>query len=315
MEVVVDLLNLRQVLVLHASASLALGAVLAGVREQDLVDDDVVDVDLLLGQLDGESLRLVHGEELGNAHGDEGGLFGILKLLVHLLDLCLHAVDAVEKALLDVVGLVALLVHHGLHLGKHAPEFVLELDELDKALLEDVGEVEQAQRMPSGRRVEDDQVEVVFVERLDHLAKGGRLVDAGHARHEVLHEAHGLLRGLLVLALRHARLSEQSLEEVAALAALVGRRVHLHGEEVLEVLDLRRLVGELLVEGVAQVVRRVRRDDEYLRGSSGQREGTSRSLTLSLCLLISTAIEDEVVVLPTPPLPLHIAIDVAIINS
>lgn len=59
-EVVVDLLNLCEVLVLHAATSLALGAVLRRVGEKDLVDYNVVDVDLLLGQLDGQSLGLVH---------------------------------------------------------------------------------------------------------------------------------------------------------------------------------------------------------------------------------------------------------------
>lgn len=46
-----------------------------GFREHQLVDDDVVRVDLALGQLLDEPLRLVQGEELGDAHADEGGLF------------------------------------------------------------------------------------------------------------------------------------------------------------------------------------------------------------------------------------------------
>ena len=58
-EVVVYLLDLREVLVLHLAAGLALRAVLSGVGEQGLVDDDVVDVDFLLGELDGEALGLV----------------------------------------------------------------------------------------------------------------------------------------------------------------------------------------------------------------------------------------------------------------
>jgi len=52
-EVVVNLLNLCEVFVLHAASGFAFRAVLAGVREEDLVNYDVVDVDVLLGQLDG----------------------------------------------------------------------------------------------------------------------------------------------------------------------------------------------------------------------------------------------------------------------
>ena len=52
MEIIVNLLNLCEVLVLHSAASLTLGAVLAGIWKQDLVDYNVVDVDILLGQLD-----------------------------------------------------------------------------------------------------------------------------------------------------------------------------------------------------------------------------------------------------------------------
>lgn len=40
-----------------------------------MVDDDVVCVDAALGQLLDQPLRLIEGEELGDAHADEGGLF------------------------------------------------------------------------------------------------------------------------------------------------------------------------------------------------------------------------------------------------
>lgn len=46
-----------------------------GVRENELVDNDVVCVNAALGQLLDQSLRLVQGEELGDANTDEGGLF------------------------------------------------------------------------------------------------------------------------------------------------------------------------------------------------------------------------------------------------
>lgn len=43
--------------------------------ENELVDDYVVCVDAALGQLLDQPLRLIEGEELGDAHADEGGLF------------------------------------------------------------------------------------------------------------------------------------------------------------------------------------------------------------------------------------------------
>lgn len=40
-----------------------------------MVDDDVVCVDAALGQLLDQPFRLIEGEELSDAHADEGGLF------------------------------------------------------------------------------------------------------------------------------------------------------------------------------------------------------------------------------------------------
>jgi len=144
MEVVINLLYLREVLVLHSATSPAFGAVLGGVREEHLVDYNVVDVDLLLGELDGQALSLVHGEELGDAHGYESRLTCILELLIHVLNLCLHVIDAIEHALLDVLRALSsiTLVHHLLHLAEHATKLILEFNELDEALLENVWEVE-----------------------------------------------------------------------------------------------------------------------------------------------------------------------------
>lgn len=49
MEVIVDLLKLSNVLVLHLPPRGALAAGVIGLREADLVDNDVVDVNLKLG--------------------------------------------------------------------------------------------------------------------------------------------------------------------------------------------------------------------------------------------------------------------------
>ena len=131
MEVVINLLYLSEVLVLHAASSLALGAVLGRIREQNLVDHDVVDVNLLLGKLNRQTLRLVHAEELWDADCHECSLAGILELLVHILNLCLHVIDTIEESLLDILSTLALLVHHSLHLSEHTSKLIFELDQLD----------------------------------------------------------------------------------------------------------------------------------------------------------------------------------------
>lgn len=44
------------------------------IRENQLVDDDVVCVNAALGQLLDQPLRLIEGQKLSDAHTDEGGL-------------------------------------------------------------------------------------------------------------------------------------------------------------------------------------------------------------------------------------------------
>ena len=166
MEIVVNLLNLCEVLVLHSATSFALGAVLGRIGEQNLVDYNVMDIDFLLGQLDSQSFSLVHGEELGDANGDKGCFGRVLELLVDILDLGLHGIDSIKHALLKLLLiylLTILLVHHVLHLTEHASELVLELNELNEALLQNVWEVEQAQCVTCRRRIENNQREVVLV--------------------------------------------------------------------------------------------------------------------------------------------------------
>jgi len=74
MEVIVNLLNLRQILVLHFASRHTLFATLIRIGEENLIYDDVVNVDFLFGQFNGKSFRLVHGEELGDANGHKSSL-------------------------------------------------------------------------------------------------------------------------------------------------------------------------------------------------------------------------------------------------
>lgn len=64
MEIVVEILDLAEILPLHFVARLTLEAV--GVWNHDLVDYDVPDVDVGLGQLLAESFSFVHRQVLGN---------------------------------------------------------------------------------------------------------------------------------------------------------------------------------------------------------------------------------------------------------
>ena len=140
-EIIINLSYLGEVLLLHFTPCLTLTAVLLRIWEQDLVDDNVVDIDLLLGELNCKSFRLVHTQELWNAHCNECCLVCILELLVNLLYLSLHAIYAIKQSLLHIFGVAALLLHHRLHLIHHATKLIFELYQLQKTLFEDIWEV------------------------------------------------------------------------------------------------------------------------------------------------------------------------------
>ena len=74
MEVIVNLLNLCQILVLHFASCHTLFAALVRIGEENLIYDYVVNVDFLFSQLYRKSLRLVHGEELGDTNGHKSSL-------------------------------------------------------------------------------------------------------------------------------------------------------------------------------------------------------------------------------------------------
>ena len=272
-EVIVNLLNLCEVLVLHLASGFALSAVLPRVREQNLVDYNVMDVDFLFGQLDRQPFRLVHREELGDAHGHEGRLAGVLELLIHVLYLGLHGINPIEHTLLDffrallLLTILRSLVHHGLNLVEHASKFIFKLDEFDQAFLENVGEIEQSQGMTGRRCVENDQREIILVERFHDFAETSSFIDTWHRCHQVFHEPHRLLSCLLVLSLGHTSLAKHSLEKTASGTTLIGGRVDFHGEKILEIFDCSRLVSELLIESIGQIVCGVRRNYQNLKNA------------------------------------------------
>ena len=110
MEVVVDLLDLSQIFVLHLTTRYALFTILSRIREQNLVNHDVVNVDLLLRKLDCESLSFVHRQKFRNTYGNESSLACIFELSVNFFDFRLHAIQSRKQLLLNV--LPATLAHH-----------------------------------------------------------------------------------------------------------------------------------------------------------------------------------------------------------
>ena len=93
MEIVVNFLDLCEVFVLHSATSLALSTVLIGVWEQDLIDYYVMNINFVLGELNGQSFCLVHREELWNTDCNKRRLISIFELLINILNLSLHGVD------------------------------------------------------------------------------------------------------------------------------------------------------------------------------------------------------------------------------
>lgn len=119
---------------MHLSSGAALLAVAGWVREQNLVNHDVVNVDLLFGEFDGQTLSLIHGEEFGNANCHECCLVSVLELLRDFLDAVLHLFHTFEKGLLHVLT-VAAATHHSAHRVKHASKFLIQFEELMETLV------------------------------------------------------------------------------------------------------------------------------------------------------------------------------------
>ena len=117
MEIIIDFSDLGEIFILHLSSSYALFARTILIREKNLVDDDVVDIYIEFGKLNGKSLRLVKGEELRDAHSNKGGLLRILELGVHIFDFLFEAIKSIKNLFLEIfrVCLLALSSHHSLH--------------------------------------------------------------------------------------------------------------------------------------------------------------------------------------------------------
>ena len=128
MEVVVDLLDLSQIFVLHLATCYAFFTILSRIREQNLVNHDVVNVNLLLRKLDCETLSFVHRQKFRNTDGNESSLACIFKLSVNFFDFRLHAIQSRKQLLLNV--LPATLAHHTRDRVQHSTKLVTQLHKL-----------------------------------------------------------------------------------------------------------------------------------------------------------------------------------------
>mmetsp|Transcript_41437 Transcript_41437/g.123802 ORF Transcript_41437/g.123802 Transcript_41437/m.123802 type:complete len:274 (+) Transcript_41437:108-929(+) len=168
-EVFVEVMELVQVLLLHAHARFQQPRPPIGVGKDDLVDDDVVRVDFIFCQLLHQALRFIQRQKLGDAHAHKRCQVRVLELFVDLLHNVQHALHFPEKLLRDVALCAA--AQHAADLAHHAAHRALQAYQFVQALLKDVGEVEQPQRMSGGSRVEDDRAVVQRLHLLHDLRK------------------------------------------------------------------------------------------------------------------------------------------------
>jgi len=166
-EILIQIIDLVQVLFLHLVTDLALLTVGVLLGEQELVDHNVVGVDVVGSQLLNHTLRLVQGQELGDAHTDERGLVGILELVVDFCNDLTHALQLAKH----ILG-VALHAHHSRHLLHHGSKTSAQLGHLGKSLLQDTGERQEAKRVSSRRSVKDND-RVLHGFDLPRIERGG----------------------------------------------------------------------------------------------------------------------------------------------
>ena len=69
----IEVVDLLEVLLLHLTAAVALGARVRGAGEEELVNNDGAGVNFVVAELLDHALGFVEGEELGDHDGDEAG--------------------------------------------------------------------------------------------------------------------------------------------------------------------------------------------------------------------------------------------------
>lgn len=265
-EILEEVKDLVDVLVLHLAARDALATGAVGVGEDnlrvmpelraDLVNDDGVHVDLVLGELLHQTLGLVHAKELGDTDSDEGGFVDVLETLGHLVNGALH----LRHLLLDGAHAGRVGPHQRGHLGlsacseadlrEQAREGRSQSAQTIEGGFKHGGEGEKAQRVSCGRSVENDHIVLHLLHLLHELREGERLVDSGDGRRQVADQIVQFASRFLI----HSRNAKQLLELYFSfhtiIATILGIGFNLHTVEIRKTVDKEWMARKLLLECV-----------------------------------------------------------------
>mmetsp|Transcript_6820 Transcript_6820/g.14707 ORF Transcript_6820/g.14707 Transcript_6820/m.14707 type:complete len:340 (+) Transcript_6820:154-1173(+) len=226
--------------------------------KENLVDDHVMAVDAEFRQLLHEPLRLENGQELRDAHADEGRRLRIAEGGVDFSDDGPRLLQFSDHHVRDIfsVGSRGGTAHHGGGLVEEAAEAFFQDHDLSEGLLHDGGKREKTEGMTGRGRIEDDGVIIHSLHLLHELREGHGLVDAGNGAGEIGHEVADDPLSLVVLsrAFLHGPLE--------GVHVIVG--VDFHAVQVVETVDEGRLAPEFLGEGVRQVVGGIGGDQQHL---------------------------------------------------
>lgn len=265
-EILEEVKDLVDVLVLHLAARDALATGAVGVGEDnlrvmaewlaDLVNDDGVHVDLVLGELLHQTLGLVHAQELGDADSDEGGFVDVLEALGHLVNSALQ----LRHLLLDGAHAGRVRSHQRGHLGLRACSEADLREQAREGRRQSVqtieggfkhgGEGKKAQGVSRRRSVENDHIVLHLLHLLHELREGERLVDSGDGRRQIADQIVQFASRLLI----HSRNAEQLLELYLSfqhiIVTILGIGFNLHTVEIRKAVDKKWMARKLLLECV-----------------------------------------------------------------
>lgn len=134
-------------------------------------------VDVVAGQLLDHALGFVQRQELSDADTDEGGKVGILELGVHLANRLPERLHLLQQ-LVDILtaGQSSTGAQNGV---EHRAKLGGQLRQFRESLLEDGGELEEAESVAGGRSVENDNLVGQGLDLLQDLSEGHGFVNTG----------------------------------------------------------------------------------------------------------------------------------------
>mmetsp|Transcript_7553 Transcript_7553/g.46426 ORF Transcript_7553/g.46426 Transcript_7553/m.46426 type:complete len:255 (+) Transcript_7553:3680-4444(+) len=220
-------------------------------------------VDFELGQFLDQPFGFVEGQELRDAHADEGGHFRVFELHVdflhHRFQFC-HFGD-------HLVFPFFLSAHHFGQLSHHSTHHRFEAEDFVESFFQHGGKLQQPQRVSSGGSVKHDGRVIHGLHLFHDFSKAHCFVDPRDGRREICEESIVFF----------------SVGQVGVFWFWI----HFHGVQVVESIHQGGMACELLTKRVAEVVRRIRGDDQdalthlrQLHGQAARRRGLSHA-TLS----------------------------------